>query len=66
MKVVKTSIQGCLILEPQVFTDERGHFFESFSVQKFRNATGILDNFVQDNHSRSAKRKKFETPWNVS
>ena len=53
MKVVKTSIQGCLILEPQVFADERGHFFESFSIQKFRNATGILDNFVQDNHSYS-------------
>ena len=53
MKVIKTTIQGCLILEPQVFADERGHFFESYSVQKFRNATGVLDNFVQDNHSLS-------------
>lgn len=53
MKVIKTTIQGCLILEPQVFADERGHFFESHSVQKFRNSTGVLDNFVQDNHSYS-------------
>ena len=53
MKVIKTTVQGCLILEPQVFADERGHFFESFNVQRFRNATGILDNFVQDNQSFS-------------
>jgi len=53
MKVVKTALQGCLILEPQVFSDERGHFFESFNVQKFRNATGAMVNFVQDNQSYS-------------
>ena len=53
MKVVKTALEGCLILEPQIFSDERGEFFESFSVQKFRNATGILLNFVQDNQSFS-------------
>ena len=53
MKVVRTALTGCLILEPQVFSDERGEFFESFSVQKFRNATGVLLNFVQDNQSLS-------------
>ena len=53
MKVVRTALNGCLILEPQVFSDERGEFFESFSVQKFRNATGVLLNFVQDNQSLS-------------
>lgn len=53
MKVVRTALNGCLILEPQIFSDERGNFFESFSVQKFRNATGVLLNFVQDNQSFS-------------
>ncbi len=53
MKVVRTALNGCLILEPQIFSDERGEFFESFSIQKFRNATGILLNFVQDNQSLS-------------
>ena len=53
MKVVRTALSGCLILEPQIFSDERGEFFESFSVQKFRNATGVLLNFVQDNQSLS-------------
>ncbi len=53
MKVVRTALAGCLILEPQIFSDERGAFFESFSIQKFRNATGVLLNFVQDNQSFS-------------
>lgn len=53
MKVVRTALDGCLILEPQIFSDERGEFFESFSVQKFRNATGVLSDFVQDNQSLS-------------
>ena len=53
MKVVRTALDGCLILEPQIFSDERGEFFESFSVQKFRNATGVLADFVQDNQSLS-------------
>ena len=53
MKVVRTALNGCLILEPQIFSDERGNFFESFSVQKFRNATGVLLNFAQDNQSFS-------------
>jgi dTDP-4-dehydrorhamnose 3,5-epimerase len=53
MKVVKTTLNGCLILEPRVFSDERGEFFESFNLQTFRNATGVMSNFVQDNQSLS-------------
>lgn len=53
MKVVKTSLAGVLVLEPQVFADDRGYFFESFNLQKFRNATGAMVDFVQDNQSYS-------------
>ncbi len=54
-KVTHTSIEGVLILEPQVFGDERGFFFESFNQRDFNQATGIDATFVQDNHSKSAK-----------
>jgi dTDP-4-dehydrorhamnose 3,5-epimerase len=55
MKVVKTDIDGLLILEPKVFGDARGFFYESFNQQAFNAATGLNIQFVQDNHSRSAK-----------
>ena len=54
MQVVRTSIQDVLILEPKVFGDERGFFFESFNQQTFQNLTGVKANFVQDNHSKSS------------
>jgi len=54
-KVTHTSIEGVLVLEPQVFGDERGFFFESFNQRDFSQATGIEAPFVQDNHSKSAK-----------
>jgi dTDP-4-dehydrorhamnose 3,5-epimerase len=54
MQVVKTSIPDVLILEPKVFCDDRGFFFESFNQQNFQKLTGIKVNFVQDNHSKSA------------
>ena len=54
MQVVQTAIPEVLILEPQVFGDERGFFFESFNQQKFENLTGVKASFVQDNHSKSA------------
>lgn len=54
MQVVQTAIPEVLILEPQVFGDERGFFFESFNQQKFESLTGVKANFVQDNHSKSA------------
>ncbi len=55
MKVMPTAIPGVLILEPKVFGDERGFFMESFNRQAFNEAVGYEVNFVQDNHSRSAK-----------
>lgn len=55
MNVVKTQIPDVLILEPQLFGDERGFFLESFNQKKFNAALGRDVNFVQDNHSRSAK-----------
>ena len=53
--VTATAIPDLLILEPQVFGDARGFFFESFNQQDFNQATGLNVQFVQDNHSRSAQ-----------
>ena len=55
MKVTPTAIPEVLILEPRVFGDERGFFFESFNQKAFDEAVGAHDEFVQDNHSRSAR-----------
>lgn len=55
MNVVKTSIPEVLIFEPKVFGDERGFFFESFNHKHFLEAANLDINFVQDNHSKSAK-----------
>ncbi len=54
MQIVQTAIPEVLIIEPQVYGDERGFFFESFNQQKFEALTGVKTEFVQDNHSRSA------------
>jgi dTDP-4-dehydrorhamnose 3,5-epimerase len=53
--VTPTHIPDLLILEPKVFGDARGFFFESFNQQDFNQVTGLQVNFVQDNHSRSAQ-----------
>lgn len=55
MNVITTEIPEVLILEPRVFGDERGLFFESFNAHQFQKATGLDVTFVQDNHSRSAR-----------
>ncbi|MBW4539648.1 MAG: dTDP-4-dehydrorhamnose 3,5-epimerase [Myxacorys chilensis ATA2-1-KO14] len=55
MNVIPTEIPDVLILEPQVFGDERGFFYESYNERSFLEKAGIIDRFVQDNHSRSAK-----------
>ena len=55
MKTTATAIPDVLIIEPRVFGDARGFFFESFNQQAFRAATGLDVVFVQDNHSRSAQ-----------
>lgn len=54
MKISKTEIAGLLIIEPDVFTDDRGYFFESYSKQRY-NDFGIPEEFVQDNYSKSKK-----------
>jgi len=55
MRVIQTAIAGVLLIEPQVYADERGFFFESFNERVFAEATGIAAKFVQDNHSRSVR-----------
>lgn len=55
MKVTQTEIPDVLVLEPDVFGDDRGFFFESYNKKTFEHATGMLVNFVQDNHSKSAR-----------
>ena len=55
MKVTKTKIEGCFVIEPKVFEDERGYFFESFNQEKFELLTGAKPFFVQDNQSRSVR-----------
>lgn len=55
MKVTPCAIADVLLLEPRVFGDDRGFFFESFNQRAFGDATGLDLQFVQDNHSRSAR-----------
>jgi len=54
MQVRATALDGVLLIEPRRFDDERGFFLESFNASRYR-AAGILDDFVQDNHSRSRR-----------
>lgn len=55
MKLINTDIEGVFIIEPRLFEDERGYFFEAFSERAFAELTGIETHFVQDNESRSAR-----------
>ncbi len=55
MKVINTAIPDVKILEPKVFGDDRGFFFESFNQKAFEEATGVSPIFAQDNHSKSVK-----------
>ncbi|MBG6070805.1 MULTISPECIES: dTDP-4-dehydrorhamnose 3,5-epimerase [unclassified Polaromonas] len=55
MQVTPTAIPDILVIEPKVFGDARGFFYESFNQKAFNEATGLNLNFVQDNHSRSCK-----------
>ena len=54
MKIVKTKLQDCLVIEPTIFGDQRGFFLESFNVIRYADLAGIHLPFVQDNHSRSS------------
>jgi dTDP-4-dehydrorhamnose 3,5-epimerase len=55
MNVVETALPDVLIIEPRVFADERGFFYESYNEREFARATGLTVRFVQDNHSRSLR-----------
>lgn len=55
MQIHTTAIPGVLIIEPKVFGDDRGFFYESYNHARFVELTGVSPNFVQDNHSKSAK-----------
>jgi len=55
MNIIKTGIEDVLVIEPKIFGDERGFFFESFNRKVWRELTGLDKSFVQDNHSRSGK-----------
>jgi dTDP-4-dehydrorhamnose 3,5-epimerase len=54
MKVTKTKLEGCVVIEPKVFGDQRGFFKETFQAERYQ-AAGLALPFVQDNHSRSTK-----------
>lgn len=55
MAVIKTDIEGVLIIEPKIFGDDRGYFFESFNEERFLAETGVNTRFVQDNESKSKR-----------
>lgn len=55
MRIINTEISDVLIIEPEVFGDERGFFYESYNKQRFLDKTGVEQDFVQDNHSLSSK-----------
>ena len=55
MQIRPTPLEGCFIIQPKIFEDERGCFYESFNKQQFENLTGQRINFVQDNESLSSK-----------
>lgn len=55
MRAIQTAIADVLLLEPKVFGDDRGFFYESFNAKTFKEATGVDVQFVQDNHSKSAR-----------
>ena len=55
MNVISTEIPEVLIIEPKIFGDDRGFFFESFNQKAFTEKTGVTAEFVQDNHSKSSK-----------
>lgn len=55
MLITPTAIPDVLLIEPRVFGDERGFFFESFNLRAFREASRLSGDFVQDNHSKSAR-----------
>ena len=54
MKIIETSLKDCYLIEPTIFEDERGYFYEKFNEKKFHELTGLDTHFVQDNVSKSS------------
>ena len=54
MEIIKTKLKDCIIIKPQIFSDERGFFLETYQEQRYQQA-GIKEKFIQDNRSRSTK-----------
>ena len=57
MKVIKTAIEDVVIIEPDVYGDDRGYFYESFNAKRFQEQTGIKTSFIQDNESKSVRSR---------
>ena len=55
MTKIETPLKDCFVIEPKVFKDDRGYFYESFNLKKFNELLGLNENFVQDNQSKSVK-----------
>ena len=55
MEIIHTALEGCVEIEPKIFSDERGFFLETFQKERYKELAGIDLEFVQDNHSRSSK-----------
>ena len=55
MQIISTELNDCFVIEPRVFEDSRGYFFESFNLTKFKHETGLNVNFVQDNEAFSQR-----------
>lgn len=55
MNIITTPIEGLLIIEPRIFNDDRGYFYESYNRKAFQQATGLDIHFVQDNQARSTR-----------
>lgn len=55
MEIEKTHIEGCFVIRPNIYNDQRGYFFESFNKQVFEKRTGVSVDFVQDNESKSSR-----------
>ncbi len=53
MKVIETGLKDCVVIEPRIYGDSRGYFFESYNQKRFKDLTGIDVQFIQDNQSRS-------------
>ena len=69
MTFTETDLEGLLIIQPKIYRDERGYFFESFNHLEFKNKTGLNVNFLQDNQSKSSKNVvrglHFQNPPNA-